>query len=85
MQPILDDSSIVVCFTALLFSLHNSVHCMQSLYKQVAQERVVNSIFLYTNNQSIAEALSLKHTPTLVVMKDLTHYEYKGAWFRRPR
>lgn len=51
---------------------------LQSLYNQVAQERVLDSVFLYTNSQDIAQALSLKYTPTLLVLKDSTQYEYKG-------
>ena len=56
---------------------------VQSLYQQVAQERVLDSVFLYTTNQSIAQGLSLKYTPSLVVLKDQTRHEYKGEWFRR--
>ena len=55
---------------------------MQSLYQQVAQERVLDSVFLYTTDHSIAQALSLKYTPTLVVLKDHTHHEYNGEWLR---
>ena len=44
----------------------------------MAQERVLDNVFLYTNSLDIAQTLSLKYTPTLLVLKDSTHYEYKG-------
>ena len=57
---------------------HVSFSLFQSIYKQVAKERVVQSVFLFTNNQDIVGSFGVKHTPTLLVLKDSTHYEYKG-------
>jgi hypothetical protein len=51
----------------------------ENIYKQVAKERIVESVFLQTNNPDIVSLFGVKHTPTLLVLKDSSHYEYKGG------
>jgi thiol-disulfide isomerase/thioredoxin len=51
----------------------------ENIYKQVAKERIVESVFLQTNNPDIVSLFGVKHTPTLLVLKDSSHYEYKDS------